>query len=91
MEETNVNLDKNNIDSSEEELKEDIEYIKFLVFKSDGIFFGIDISNVIEIIINKNITHVPMTPPHVIGVINLRGQVIPIMDMRRKMNKPDIE
>ena len=31
MEETNVNLDKNNIDSSEEELKEDIEYIKFLV------------------------------------------------------------
>lgn len=92
MDQTNINLDKKNPDSSEEEkLKEDIEYVKFLVFKSDGILFGIDISNVIEIIINKNITHVPMTPPYVIGVINLRGQVIPIMDMRRKMNKPDVE
>ncbi len=62
---------------------------KFLTFVSDGLFFGIDASYVTEIIINHNITFLPMVPYYIKGIINLRGQIIPIVDIRLRMNKPE--
>lgn len=60
----------------------DILTSKYLTFFSDGLLFGVNASQVVEIIINHAITPMPMTPEYVKGIINLRGQIIPIVDIR---------
>jgi purine-binding chemotaxis protein CheW len=55
---------------------------KFLTFVLNGEAYGVEILKVHEIIGLLPITCVPRTPPHIRGVINLRGKVIPIMDLR---------
>ena len=57
---------------------------KFLTFFLAGEEYGLEILKVHEIIGMLPITRVPRTPEYVRGVINLRGKVIPIMDLRRK-------
>ena len=64
---------------------------KFLTFLSDGLIFGVDASYVTEIIINHNITFLPIVPYYIKGIINLRGQIIPIVDIRLRMGKPEYE
>lgn len=64
---------------------------KYLTFISDGLVFGIPIDNVIEIINNHTVTMLPRVPNYVQGIINLRGQIIPIIDIRLRMNKPAAE
>ena len=60
----------------------------FLTFMSDGLIFGVSTENVIEIITNYMIRPLPMVPDYIRGIINLRGQVLPVMDIRLRMNKP---
>lgn len=75
---------------SEEELQE-VEtgnIARFLTFISDGLQFGVNTDKVIEIINNHKIRTLPMVPDYVRGIINLRGQIIPIIDMRLRMGKP---
>ncbi len=55
---------------------------KYLTFKIADEIYGIFINDVIEIIELQKITEVPDMPKYVKGVINLRGKVIPIMDLR---------
>lgn len=62
--------------------------VRFLTFISDGLHFGVNTNNVIEIINNHKIRPLPMVPDYVRGIINLRGQTIPIIDMRLRMGKP---
>ena len=57
---------------------------KFLTFSLEGEEYGIEILKVHEIIGMMPITSVPRTPGHIRGVINLRGKVIPIVDLRLK-------
>src|SRR5919199_324348 len=57
---------------------------KYLTFFLAGEEYGLEILKVHEIIGMLPITRVPRTPPFVRGVINLRGKVIPIIDLRRK-------
>lgn len=57
---------------------------KYLTFFLAGEEYGVEILKVHEIIGTMPITRVPRTPPHICGVINLRGKVIPIMDLRLK-------
>jgi len=57
---------------------------KFLTFKLGVESFGIAVIRIREIIQNQKITSVPQMPPYVKGVINLRGKVIPVIDMRVK-------
>lgn len=71
------------------EIKEDAK--KFLTFLSDGLTFAIDATNVGEIITNYPITMVPNVPSFIKGIINLRGQIIPIIDIREKMHKMPLE
>ncbi len=61
---------------------------KYLTFTSADLVYGIPIENVIEIITNPTITSLPMVPDFVKGIINLRGQIVPIIDIRQVMNKP---
>ncbi|MFT4514392.1 MAG: purine-binding chemotaxis protein CheW [Planctomycetota bacterium] len=53
--------------------------------------YGVNIMTVQEIILLGCITQVPEVPEHVLGVINLRGNVIPILNLRRRFGMPDQE
>jgi purine-binding chemotaxis protein CheW len=57
---------------------------KYLTFALASEEYGLEILKVREIIGYMDITAVPQTPDHVKGVINLRGQVIPVVDLRAK-------
>ncbi len=57
---------------------------KYLTFKLAGEESGLEILKVREIIGVMDITHVPRTPVYIRGVINLRGKVIPVLDLRAK-------
>ena len=57
---------------------------KYLTFKLDAEEYGLEILKVQEIIKMMDITRVPRTPAFVRGVINLRGKVIPVVDLRLK-------
>ncbi|MEP6778485.1 MAG: chemotaxis protein CheW [Gemmatimonadaceae bacterium] len=61
---------------------------KYLTFFLAGEEYGLEIMKVSEIIGMQNITRIPRTPDFVRGVINLRGRVIPITDLRRKFGMP---
>ncbi len=62
---------------------------KFLTFRLHGEEFGVEILRVVEIIGVLDITIVPHTQEFVRGVINLRGKVIPVIDLRSKFGMPE--
>ncbi len=62
---------------------------KYLTFMLGREEYGLPVLKVREIIKVMDITHVPQVPAHVLGVINLRGKVIPVIDLRRKFGFPD--
>ncbi|HTB15904.1 MAG TPA: chemotaxis protein CheW [Bryobacteraceae bacterium] len=64
---------------------------KYLVFHLGEEEFGIQVQKVREIMGVQDITRVPQTPEHVKGVINLRGKVIPVIDLRLKFTMPAVE
>ena len=64
---------------------------KFLNFSSDGLLFGINTKYVTEIITIVKPTPLPMVPSYVKGIMNLRGQLIPIVDIRLRLGKYEIE
>ena len=64
---------------------------KYLTFTLAGEEYGIGILKIKEIIGMLPITSVPQTPEFVKGVINLRGKVIPVMDLRLKFGLPAID
>lgn len=67
------------------------EVVRYLTFVSDGLTFGVSTEHVIEIITNYMIRPLPMVPDYVKGIINLRGQIIPILDIRLRMGKMSME
>jgi purine-binding chemotaxis protein CheW len=64
---------------------------KYLTFILGDETYGLEILKVQEIIGMQEITKVPRTPDYVKGVINLRGKVIPVVDLRRKFGMQEIE
>jgi purine-binding chemotaxis protein CheW len=60
------------------------EVRQYLTFKLEGEVFALDVGKVREILDYTNITKVPQTPEFMKGVINLRGSVVPVVDMRLK-------
>ena len=73
------------------ETKTEITEGKFLTFVLGSEVYGIEILKVREIIKLMDITTVPRTPDYLKGVINLRGKVIPIVDLRSKFSMPEVE
>ena len=61
---------------------------RFLTFMSDGLTIGVSTNYVTEIITNHTITIIPLVPDYVKGIINLRGQIIPIVDIRLLLGQP---
>lgn len=60
----------------------------YLTFNLDNELFGINVSKVLEILEVKPITKVPKSPSFMKGVINLRGNILPVIDTRNKFGMP---
>lgn len=60
---------------------------KYLTFEIDGDAYGLEIQHVDDIIGIQEITEVPRQPEYVQGVINLRGKIVPTMDVRLRFGK----
>ena len=76
-----------NIMNSSHEFEEDTQKGKFLTFILGDENYGIEIRFVTEIIGIQTITPVPEIPDYVKGIINLRGKIIPVMDVRLRFKK----
>ena len=78
----------NDIDMTQENASESKKYLTFV---SNGLGFAICSDYVIEIINEHAITHLPRVPDYIKGIINLRGQIVPVMDVRLRMGHPPTE
>jgi purine-binding chemotaxis protein CheW len=58
-------------------------------FFVDDFYFGVDVREVEEVIRFQRVTTVPLAAPHLRGLINLRGGVVPAIDMRRQLQLPE--
>jgi purine-binding chemotaxis protein CheW len=67
--------------SNKESLREEIQ---MLTFTLDGVLYGVNVHQVREVKNFEGVTPVPYAPAHVKGVTNLRGEVIPVVDLRRQ-------
>ena len=70
------------------ESKKAVEQKQYLTFTLGGEMFSISILCIKEIIWYANLTEVPMMPHCIRGVINLRGAVVPVMDLSTRFGKP---
>ena len=62
---------------------------QFCTFFVDGQFFGVPVQQVQEVIRYQEMTRVPLVPPVIRGLINLRGQIVVAIDLRRRLDAPD--
>lgn len=75
----------------EEVLEEDASKGKFMTFRTGKEFFGISISYVNEIIQMQPITAIPEVEDYIKGLINLRGKIIPVIDVRLRFKMDPVE
>lgn len=64
---------------------------QFLTFSLGEELYGVDILRVQEIKGYTAVTKIPNTPPHIKGVLNLRGTIVPIVELRTKFGMPTID
>jgi purine-binding chemotaxis protein CheW len=65
------------------------EQHQYCTFYVDGHYFGLDVLKVQEVIRYQEMTRVPLAPPVVRGLINLRGQIVTAIDLRRRLELAD--
>ena len=68
-----------------------LECKQFCTFFLNGSFFGIELARVQEVLRYQEMTPVPLAPRSVAGLINLRGQIVMALDMRRRLDFPPRE
>ncbi len=64
---------------------------KYLIFTVDDLKIGLDAEQVVEILNDYTATYLPMMPSYIQGIYNMRGQIIPIMNIRLRLGKPQLE
>ena len=62
---------------------------QFCTFFVDGLFYGIEVEKVQEILRYQEMTPVPLAPAVVCGLINLRGQIVTAIDLRRRLGRSE--
>ena len=72
-------------------MKEDATQTQYLTFTLENESFAIDVFKVREILEYTSCTKVPNMPPYVRGVINLRGNIVPVLDLKMKFGLPPTE
>lgn len=88
MDQLNVNKD---LVVMNKEAKSTLESFQYIVIRLGEEQYGIDIRYVENIVRMQNITRVPKVPAYLKGVINLRGEVIPVVSIRLKMGLSESE
>jgi purine-binding chemotaxis protein CheW len=63
---------------------------QFCTFFVDGQFFGVPVQQVQEVIRYQEMTRLPLVPRVIRGLINLRGQIVVAIDLRRRLNAPEL-
>lgn len=76
--------------TSEPEIEEDTLLGKYLTFALGKEVYGLEVRYVTEIIGIQPVTEVPEMPPFVRGIINLRGRIVPVVDVRMKFGKEPV-
>ena len=71
--------------------EETVSSRKYLIFTVDDLKIGLDAEQVVEILYDYTATYLPMMPPYIQGIYNMRGQIIPIMNIRLRLGKPPLE
>ena len=66
-------------------IEENTNIRSYLTFIANGLTYGVDTMHVVEIITDYSIRPVPLVPEYIKGIINLRGQIIPIIDFRLRL------
>ncbi len=79
------------VDLEEKVQDEDTQRGKYMTFKSGNEYYGIGINYVNEIIGIQKITSVPETEDYIKGLINLRGKIVPVIDVRLRFRQEPIE
>lgn len=74
-----------------QEVEEDTQKGRYLTFNLDRESYGIEITHVTEIIGIQPITEIPELPDYIKGIVNLRGKIIPVMDVRLRFRKSSRE
>ena len=64
-------------------------FAQFCTFSLDGLWFGVAVDRVQEIVRHESFTRVPLAPPVIRGLLNLRGQIVTVIDLRRRLDLPD--
>ena len=80
-----------NNDTDKNDVMQDEESIQYLTFKLDDESFATEISKVREVLEYTQVTPVPRSPEFMQGVINLRGSVVPVVDLRLQFGMPAVE
>ncbi len=62
---------------------------QFCTFFLNGLFFGVEVLKVQEVLRSQPMTRVPLSSPTVRGLINLRGQIVTALDLRRRLELPE--
>jgi purine-binding chemotaxis protein CheW len=62
----------------------------FLTFLLDHEIFAVNVKNVLEVLEKQYITRVPQTPDYILGILNFRGEILPVVDTRLKFNMESI-
>lgn len=75
-------------DDEQAEEEERVERIQVCVFELSGRLFALRVLDVQEILEDSEITNVPTTPHFLLGVINLRGEIVPVVDVRDVLHLP---
>ena len=58
---------------------------QYCTFWLDGLFFGVSVEKVKEVLRYQNMTQIPHAPEEVLGLINLRGEIVTAIDMRKRL------
>ena len=58
---------------------------RYLLFNIEKAFYGLPLAMALEILTIQSITRLPCVPPYIKGIVNLRGKVIPVLDVRKKL------
>lgn len=89
--EVNMGNAEEEVESVDETIAENVTTEQYLTCIMDGEEYGVDILAVQEIRGWESATPVPNSPKYLKGVINLRGTIVPIMDLRQRFDLPEIE
>ena len=78
-------------DEAPEVQEEIVSSRKYLIFVVDDLRIGLDAEYAVEILNGYTVTYLPMMPSYICGIFNMRGQIIPMMDIRLRLGKESLE